>query len=818
MCRFVLLALLICTVATAETVSDYRPRFNKAAYKNTLWTQANPWFPPNMSRIYRAGGPDYAMKRYPADNVQMWKEVALLCKTYGLDGIQQEVIICDAPDITTLREMLEGFKQAGNGFKLGFMLNPFFGSAAHFAKFCDNMQDELASHPNVYRLDGHPVMTLYLANSVNTRPPAEWLEWFRPVEKKHGQMIFLADVAFAAPGTVEKLLPYVDGITMYGNWTVEMQRNLFSHVVPAIKKYPHKIFEASVHGIYLSHFGGNGVRPRLLDKLLASWDMTIAAQPDSIVLTNFFDIYENSRILPSYELEDVMLKIARDRMALFTSQPAPRDDWPDFRIVNFTSVMVGKDAAFDVIGFPVHLVNKDFELTLELLAPNGNTIYTFPKFQMNLNEFAIKRLNLSTLPFLDQLALIPRITYKQLDGPSKGSLTGMPTNLVCSMVPHRLFWSRSCKNILGMKSVGKWSLNSTEIGGVSSYPENGTGVIISETTQDSPWVFSAFNTAAEHVRIMRNGLELTSFYRRDLNFSMPISLPNPGAGIDSYHLELENRNGARFATLPVYVDGGKRSGTVPVPVITSDDKIKTVEIGAARIPYFYYPCNKFTGNILHDISGYDHHGNINARFDGGKLDTTGYHYEHTGIAGAGNSTGDPAFELDEDGSGFYRFKGAGFAALMGGTAFPYASTWELEMRVSEYHEQAILSTIQRQLNIAMSEDGHILVSRGNPGTEVQLNSNAASTKEVLLKSLAPLPLNSWNKITVVYDLKKLYFYLNGELQASASIAPTRVHEDLNSVYIGGKATFAVGCEAPYYRGDLRNLRLYGRNLSPDEWL
>ena len=157
MCRFVLLALLICTVATAETVSDYRPRFNKAAYKNTLWTQANPWFPPNMSRIYRAGGPDYAMKRYPADNVQMWKEVALLCKAYGLDGIQQEVIICDAPDITTLREMLEGFKQAGNGFKLGFMLNPFFGSAAHFAKFCDNMQDELASHPNVYRLDGHPV-------------------------------------------------------------------------------------------------------------------------------------------------------------------------------------------------------------------------------------------------------------------------------------------------------------------------------------------------------------------------------------------------------------------------------------------------------------------------------------------------------------------------------------------------------------------------------------------------------------------------------------------------------------------------------------
>ena len=106
MCRFVLLALLICTVATAETVSDYRPRFNKAAYKNTLWTQANPWFPPNMSRIYRAGGPDYAMKRYPADNVQMWKEVALLCKAYGLDGIQQEVIICDAPDITTLREIL----------------------------------------------------------------------------------------------------------------------------------------------------------------------------------------------------------------------------------------------------------------------------------------------------------------------------------------------------------------------------------------------------------------------------------------------------------------------------------------------------------------------------------------------------------------------------------------------------------------------------------------------------------------------------------------------------------------------------------------
>ena len=631
-------------------------------------------------------------------------------------------------------------------------------------------------------------------------------------------MIFLADAAFAAPGTVEKLLPYVDGITMYGNWTVEMQRNLFSHIVPAIKKYPHKIFEASVHGVYLAHFGGFGVRPRLLDKLLASWDMTAAAKPDSIVLTNFFDIYENSRILPSYELEDVMLKIARDRMAKFTNKPIPRDDWPDFRIVNFTSVMVGKNAAFDVIGFPVRLVNKEFELTLELLAPNGSTIYTFPKFQMNLNEFAIKRLNLSSLPFLEQFALIPRLTWKQLDGPSKGSFTGMPTNLVCSMVPHRLFWSRSCKNILDMKSVGEWSLNDTGIGGESPYPESGTGVLVSKTTQNSPWISHAFNTAADHVRIMRNGLELTSFYRRDLDFSMSLSLPNPGAGIDAYHLELENRNGARFATLPIYVNAGKRPGTVLVPVITSDDKIKNVKIDAARIPYFYYPCNKFTGNIFHDISGYDHHGNINARFDGGKLDTTGYHYEHTGITGAGNSTGDPSFERDEDGSGFYRFKGAGFVALMGGTAFPYASTWELEVRVPEYREQPILSTIQRQMNIAMSADGHIIVSRGNLSAGVQIHSSAPVKKEVLLKSLTPLPLKRWNKITVVYDLKKLYFYLNGKLQGSAPISPDRAHEDLNSVYIGAKAVFAAGCEAPYYQGDLRNLRLYGRNLSQSEWL
>ncbi len=807
MFRFAMIALLTVN-AVYLNANDQRPAFDKSAYKNTMWTQANPWFPPNMDRVFRAGGPDYAMKRYPANAVDMWAEVAKVAKSYGLTGIQMEVMIHVPPDTGTLKNMLEGFKRAGNDFKLAFMISPW-GNAQQFAEFFDLMADELANHPNVYRLGGRPVITLYQDRAINKTPPEQWQKWFKPVEDKHGPMIFLIDAAFAEPGSVEKILPYVDGITMYGNWSIAMQRDLFKHVVPVMKnKYPDKIFEAAVHATYLSHFSGGGVRPRLLDKYLASWNMTAAAKPDAIVLTNFFDIYENSRVLPSYELEDVLLKTAKARMADFAGQKLPGDNQPDFRLVNFTGILIGQDAAFDVVGFPVNLVNKNFELTLELLAPNGNVVHTFPKFSLNLEKLAVGRNNLSTLTLAEHYALIPRLSWQQSGGTIRGSMTGMPTNLVSSMLPHRLFWSRGSQNRLAMKSVAPWSLNGCGTGEMAQYPADGVGVILSNSIQEAPWYHQRTDTAGDHVRIMRNGLELTSFSKRDLNLAMPVHLPDPGGSIDYYHLELENRHGVRFTTQPVYLTANRRPGKVTVPVLTTGNRIASAQIDAARIPFFYYPGNEFTGNLWRDQSGYEHHGHVNARWDGGKLATTGYHYEHLGIPGSGDPAGDPSFERDADGSGFRRFKGAGFVAMMGGTAFPYASTWEMELRIPEARQQAILSTIQNQLNIAMSSDGYLTVSRSNP----------SSKQSAVLKSKAPFPLGAWTKLTVVYDMAKLRFYLNGELQSEAAIPPDRAHEDLNSVYFGARARFPHGCLEPYYQGDLRNLRLYGRNLSMEEWL
>ncbi len=808
MFRILLLFTLLGPLAPLRG-QDLRPAFDKSAYRNTLWTQANPWFPPNMSRVYRAGGPDYAMRRYSANAVDMWAEVARECQSRGLDGIQMEVMIHVPPDVGTLKNMLAGFEKAGNGFMLQFMISPW-GSGEQFAEFFDLMADEIANHPNLYRLDGRPVIALYQDRAVNSTPPGRWTEWFAPVEAKHGPMIFLVDVAFAEPGSLDELLNHVDGVTMYGNWSIEMQRDLFRHVIPLMReKFPHKILEAAVHAAYLPHFSHGGVRPRLLDKYLASWEMTIQAQPDSVVLTNFFDIYENSRMLPSYELEDVLFKIARIKMAELKGVRPPADDRPDFRIVNHTAAVVGGAVTgFDVLGFPANLVNKNFEVRLELTDPAGNLVHAFAPAVMTLDGVKVLRHDLDTLPFADQYALVPRLSWRQVDGGQGGSFTGMPTILVASMLPHKLFWSRGASNQLAMKSFDGWSLNGATPGGVAAYPADGVGVVLVESAQEAPWYYARRDTAGDHVRLMRNGLELASFAGRELNLALAQPLPHPGSGVDSYHLEFENRHGVRFATLPVYLSAGVRHGTAAVPTVRPDGSIRRVEIAAERVPFFHYPCDEFAGNLWRDRSGYDHHGNINATWDGGKLATTGYHYEHTGIPGPGSPDGDPAFRRDDDGRGFLRFGGEGFIAVMGGTAFPGAATWELEVRPAERGEQALLTTVNHQLDLTLDAEGFLTAIRSNP----------SGSGLVRLRSAAPLPLDCWSKIVVTYDLERLRLYVDGQLQGDAAILPDPGHAGLNAAYIAARAKFPHGCEVPRYRGDLRQVRLYGRNLSPDEWL
>lgn len=803
---------------------DYRPPFDKSAYKGTVWTEANPWFLPNRSRTHGWGGPDFAWKKFSDDPVTMWKEVAEVCKPYGITGIQLEHLV---PDRMIIGDVLEGFKRAGNDFKLElFVTVTPYGNANVASEvkrlnlFFDNIQTELKNHPNLYRLDGKPVLVIYNAPAM-PYSGKDWGEIIGQVEKKHGRMIWLADVAAnMTEAKIKEFIPYFDGVSMYAVWNDQMQKDILRVASGIMKKYPKKIFEAAVHTTYTVHFKYGSIFPNLLEKYLNSWKMTIAAKPDSITITNLFDCYENSRILPSYELDDIMLRIAKYQIKVWREEKSEGSSGPEIYISNFTNVLLGKNAVFEVTGFPLKDVSKTFSFQLQVCNAKGEVLHVFPWQEWKLDTLKDFRVELPTFPLAAERAVFPRLLWRW-DG--KESLTQLlrPSILMPGMRPHVLFWSRSLENQILLNSLPEWSLGGKKAG----------ETLILKT--DTPFallkgrIFTMGGPLPSNgggwVRILRNGLEIDSFANWDLNLDEIIRLRNPLAASDYYSLELENPKGGRYATAPVWVSSGLRSGQITMPVYTSEGKIENVVIDADRVPFFYYKCEDDMGFYLLDSSGYDHYGLLGPAPGGcgGSLGSTGYRFEHW--RGQSRDAVDPkytpAYKTDAaTGQKYLEFSGNQYVSLMGGTAFNYASTYELKIKPAIFgKKQGLLGSGNGQINLIVLENGKVELSRtaAVEAPNGTLPGNAGGVGKIVSKDT--LSLNKWYHLAAVYDLKTLSLYINGKLQGECRLSPNSDRDIFNWVTVGCSNQWLF-TPINFFNGGIRDIRIYGRNLNPEEFL
>lgn len=767
---------------------DFRPAFDKGAHRQSAWVHANPWWHPDKDRRESLGGPDVAMRRYPS-GAAMWREIALELEAYGVDGMQLESSV-NAPYYGVFKAVLEGFKEAGNQRKVAFFLGMHGDNlAADTVKFFTTLHEEL-SHPNLYKVDGRPLVILYSGAS---HPPEKLQEVIAAVEEKFGPMLWLLDAMNAKPEVLRRYLPYLDGISMYANWGLGTQRQVFAGLVPVMRQeFPHKIFEAAVQNNYFNHYHYGGVSPRLMDKYLDSWACTLEAEPDSITMTNLFDHYENSHHLPSYNWEDMLFRIAQYHLAGWRGQPASRSPEQDIYTLNLTNVLIGRTAPFDLIAFPASNPTPR-KVTLEICAADGELLHRFDPVEFSGAGMEVRRFDLDTWPLAEQMGLFPRLRYA--DGETTPLFPG--THLCTSVRPHMLSWAR-CNNHVIPVDDGSWELNGAGAGQFVSYPVGQAGFF---RAWARPLGGSGVNRGGGHVRLLRNGREIETYSSWGLHFSRLVRLPDPGAGWDWYNLELENARGCRYMTAPIFVVGQQRSGRVRIPFLRSDDSVQELEVAAFRVPFFAYPCQQDTQGILRDVSGFEHHGRIGGKgYGGGHLQQTGYRHEHKGPAGA-LPPGDPEFHPPTaDAPGFYRFKGDGYVMVHGGTAFAGAATYELMLRVQSYHPAGILGTCGSQVNLKMLETGQL----------------QASQREATVTTTEPVPLDFWQRVAVVYDHRELCLYLNGELQGRAPCQP-RLTETMNVVVIGG------GCRFPYHpvnllKGDLRDIRFYGRDLRPEEFL
>ena len=816
---FHLLAVMAVTAAALPAPVppvEHRPPLDKTAYLKTVWSAANPWWLPNKSRTHGRGGPDFAWHKYSDDPVTMWQQVAERCKRYGLTGLQFELIARNAGYVERFMDMLEGFSRAGNGMMAQVFLT---GGADDVATATENylatfgkLMPAISEHPNVYRLNGAPVVVVYTPAGLK---PGEWRQVMDAVENEHGRMVWLANAAHAKPAWLREQLPHWDGISMYANWSEEGQIKLYDWLAGVMHdEFPHKIFEGAVHTTYCVHFHYGGPDPRLTRKYRNSWDITLNARPDSVTITNWFDTYENSRIMPSYELEDSMLRVAQHRIALWQGEEPERTAEPDLYVANYVSRILGQPLHLEVIGFPLAGEERTVGIALDLCDAREEVLHCFDPIDLVLEGMATAEFELPSEDLTSHRAVFPRLSWT-FRGREQRTVLLPPTHLVTSLRPHMLFRVRSVKRLIRIDTSREWTLNGRGAGETVQWPADGCGVVTSRAF--SQGVRDVENRGGGWVRILRNGRELESFANWDLAFTRLLRLPDPGAALDWYALELENRYGCRYLSPPLWVSSGTRPGTVSLPILLADDTVRDVEVEAVRVPFFQYDCERDTGAVLYDCSGYDHHGRLGGKgYGGGHLGFTGYRHEHTGHVAPDLTDACPHRGRDEDGKGFLAFDGTNYVMIQGGTAFPYASTFELLMRPrATGARQGVLGAANGQVHLFLTENGTLEAVRAAAGEPLpDGNPRRVSVKAASKTAIGP---DCWTHVAVVYDLRTLTLFVDGKAEDAVPAAPLRSHEKINALVLGGACKFPY-TPVPGYVGDLRRVRVYGRDLRPNEFL
>lgn len=80
-----------------------------------------------------------------------------------------------------------------------------------------------------------------------------------------------------------------------------------------------------------------------------------------------------------------------------------------------------------------------------------------------------------------------------------------------------------------------------------------------------------------------------------------------------------------------------------------------------------------------------------------------------------------------------------------------------------------------------------------------------------------LEAGKWYQLAVVYDLKNLKLYINRTLEGMANCPPKGYHESINHLTVGSLCGRVFKTNT-FFKGDIRRIRIYGRNLGVNEFL
>lgn len=805
---------------------DCRPPLDKSDYKGTVNVQLNPWFPLDKPAVHGLGGPNRAWL-HGLD----WESGMRQTAEYGVTVWTPEI---NSPGgwAGVWRELLDLASKGDVPVKVGMFFGMYAdggveGVVSSMKETLKPFAGDLKTNSAVARIGGAPLMVVY---NVGRFKAEDWGKVFSALDSEFGRMAYLMDVDALvriarqrAGGGDEKTeevlteyLEHFDGISCYASGV----KNPWDRIVKVMRAHPNKVFEAPVHQCYCNHFHWGGNSFALSEDWRQSVERALACDPDAIMLTNLFDHYENSLVLPCYDREDLLLRYLE--YALARHRPEKRkfraQTKPEIVLTSHAAVLLGwQGLDFEVMGFPVDADNKDVEVTLEICNMSGQPIYSFPAKTLSLDEFAAEKFSVPSTRFASLRGIVPRVVWKW--NGQTGILRNPMTVIDPSIRPYRLYWARSTKNQLQVENGDDWRMDGIPVG--KTHVPQADGLVQFESGMLPTWTFGNAS-GVSRVGIRRDGVEF--FYENEAGKgvrSQLLNVPQPKGSLHWYTVEMENASGHKFQSLPIWETDGSRAEKVSLPVWKEDGSIVDLQVGGARVPFWHYPCARDCGQLLVDESGWGHNGSINGSgYGGGHLGYTGYNHYHNGPIGVSREKTKRLWRPEGEG-GYLRFDGSNdYVMVMGGTAFPGACTYEMSVRPAKFgREMGLIGTYNGQMLIDLTADGRVRVIRRSAaegvGGKAPAPSQAKSAEVIAQK---PLTVGSWSRIAVVYDLRKITLFVNGKFEGESVSAPLRDHEYFNYVIFGSKASSTIFKSEARFDGDMRQMRIYGRNLSPEEFL
>lgn len=823
-----LMAAVVSSVASAAV--DFRPPIDKSGLKRKVWMEANTWFDFDMSPTLSLGGPNVPWRKYEGEGV--WAQGLEDVSRYGVDAVLFDAYGPGsiAPWAKIVKEVRRRNLAMPIGMFTGFYSNTPDRAIEDTKKAFSPYREVLASDPGVLRIGGAPVMHVYTPARFK---PEEWKRIFDALDAEFGRMVYLlcySSLNCSFYGDFEKklreYLSYFDGVTSYAFSMEDMavQRKELAVLEKVMKECPGKIYVGGPFAGYFQHYSPAGLEARLSSDWRESVDLWLGSSADAIQISNLFDHYENSLVLPCYEREDLLLRYLEYALSKWRGSPFRKEKQPELVLCNYQAALVGwRSLDFEVLGFPIDSEAMGVEFRVELCDTAGKVLRRLDSRKMRLDAFHSERFSVPSEDFVDERGVVPRLVYTW-----KGREHVMPYNPMTVIEPaqvsYRLYWARSSKNALDVVGGGEWSIDGVGPGGTVVPQVAGVSVFDSRIkAKDGDGVRNGY---FRHV-VKRDGAEFFSLKNKRLQLAceLALALPNPRGSLHWYNLEIENRLGRRYQTLPIWNTDGSRSHKVDVPLLDSTGRIFVHGVEEARIPFYFYPCDRDSGRVIVDMSGYEHHGIVNGKgFGGGHHDYTGYNHLHNGPVAV---DGRRLFRCDDgDGTGYYRLEGNDALMFMGATAMPGAGTYEVSVRPASLGQNAgILSSGRGHVALDLTPDGRVKLSRRQVANRKTLEWKR---NECLSKST--LPVGRWTRLAVVYDLREMRLYFNGSLEATMAASPNffpegfgKTHRPFHSDEFIGNMLIGAACRQPYtperqFKGDVRRIRVTGRNLTPEEFL